>query len=97
MQLIYSSIDDVTINWTKDDLLKIKKEKLTFKRSKEYDILGINSRYNNADYYVLISAEDQYGNTKLANLKYILLTAFFISTILVWILSFYLSKKVLSL
>ncbi|RYE18586.1 MAG: HAMP domain-containing protein, partial [Sphingobacteriaceae bacterium] len=45
------------------------------------------------DYYVLISAEDTYGNRKLQYLKYLLLGAFIVSTTLVLLLSFSVSKK----
>ncbi|WP_207424410.1 ATP-binding protein [Desertivirga brevis] len=92
MKLIYNSIDNARVSWTKEDLKKVKEENLTFKRYKEYDVLGIHYPYYNKDYYVLISAEDKYGNNKLRYLKYLLAVSFVVSVVLVWVLSFYLSK-----
>lgn len=93
MDLIYNSIDDININWTKSDLARIRREKEVFKRGKQYDLLGLHYNLKNNDYYVLVSAADRYGDTKLEYLKYILLFAFLFSTIVVWLLSFYLSKR----
>jgi signal transduction histidine kinase len=93
LQLIYSSIDDATIHWTKEDLDYISKNKVLFKKSKEYDVLGQQYRFHNKPYYVLISAEDKYGNRKLSYLKYLLASAFLSGISLVWVLSFYLSKR----
>lgn len=93
MKLLYSSIDDAEINLSKEEIRQISKHNLLFKRNKEYDIVGLRYEYNKNNYYVLISAEDQYGNTNLNYLRYVLLVAFVISISLVWLLSFYLSKK----
>ena len=93
MQLIYNSIDDATINWSRSDLEQIKKDNVVFRKTKEYDVLGLYYDFDERDYYVLISAEDKYGNSKLNYLKYLLLGAFLLGTAAVWMLSFYLSKK----
>src|SRR6202035_4676151 len=43
----------------------------------------------------LISAEDKFGNRNLVYLKYLFIAAFFVGLLLVWLLSFYLSKQAL--
>ena len=96
MQLIYSSLDDAAINWTTNELNQIKQEKEIFRESREYDVLGLYYEYAGKDYYALISAEDKYGRSKLDYLKVLLAGAFVIGTALVWALSFYLSKKILT-
>jgi two-component system sensor histidine kinase ArlS len=95
MQLIYSSIDDATVNWSPEELSAIKHHKEVFKRVKEYDVLGFYYKFNAKDFYTLISAEDRYGNRKLSYLKFLLLGAFIIGTVMAWLLSFYLNKKAL--
>jgi len=93
MQLIYNSLDDAIVPWSKEELRNVKKFNSVFKRYKEYDVLAIHYPYSGKDYYVLISAEDKYGNNKLRYLKYLLIVSSVISVTLVWTLSFYLSKK----
>ncbi|WP_207531866.1 ATP-binding protein [Desertivirga arenae] len=95
-ELIYSSIDDAVINWTKEDLRSIKEKNTLFKRSKENDVLGIHFPLQDKDYYVLVSAEDKYGNNKLLYLRYLLIVASIVSVTSVWLLSFYLSKRSLA-
>lgn len=95
-QLIYSSIDDAAINWSVSELNQIKREKEIFKESREYDVLGLYYEYAGKDYYALISAEDKYGRSKLNYLKVLLAGAFVMSTAMVWLLAFSLSKKILN-
>lgn len=94
-QLIYSSVDDVVIHWTVDDLRKLKKDKSFFKSDGVYEIFGIYYETKNANYYTLISAEDKYGNRKLQFLSIILLVTFLIATVLVWLASFNFTRKLM--
>jgi signal transduction histidine kinase len=93
LEVVYSSIDDAPLTWTKEELQKIREEKSTLKRNGEYEVYGMfyDSKYK--DYYALVSAEDKYGNNKLTFLKYLLVAAFALGTLLVSFLSFYVSKK----
>jgi signal transduction histidine kinase len=94
-QLIYSSNGDTTVHWSSNELnlLKIKKE--IFNQSKAFDIVGLHYGYGNRDYYLFISAEDKYGNRKLNYLKLLLVSAYLLSILLLWLLAFYLSQKTL--
>jgi two-component system sensor histidine kinase ArlS len=94
-QLIYSSVDDVLIQWTINDLQKLKAEKSFFRASGDYEIFGIYYETKNANYYALISAEDKYGKRKLQFLSIILLITFFIATVLVWLASFNFTRKLM--
>jgi hypothetical protein len=93
MRLIYSSMDDPQMEWSPAELQQIKKEKAVVLKMNQYDVLELYFDLKKRDYFVLVSAEDKYGNRKLNYLRYLLLGAFFTGTALVWILSFYLSKK----
>ena len=94
--LIYSSIDDAVIKWDTTLLKKIQDKDYVYMNDKEYDIVGIESKYQGKLYLVLVSAEDKFGNRNLVYLKYLFITAFLLGLILVWALSFYLSKEALS-
>lgn len=92
-KLIYNTIDTLTINWTAADLQHIKEQRRVFKKVGRYDVLGLYYLIKEKSYYVIISAEDNYGISKLNYLKYLLFGAFITGTIIVCILSFRLSKK----
>ncbi|QEM06443.1 HAMP domain-containing protein [Mucilaginibacter rubeus] len=94
-KLIYNSNDTLTVNLTKADLNQIKTKHRIFKKTDPYDILGLYYTYDHKHYYVVVSAEDTYDNSKLNYLKYLLLGAFIIGTTTVWVLSFRLSKRAL--
>lgn len=90
---IYTSIDNAPIPWTLQDLQSIKKNKSSFRRYKGYEVYGTFSNTNDKVYYALVSADDKYGKRKLTYLQYLLIGAFVISSLLVWLLSYYVSKK----
>jgi len=94
--LIYSSIDDAVINWDRKLLKRIQDEDYIYMTENEYDIVGIESQYQGKVYLVLISAEDKFGNRNLVYLKYLFFAAFVIGFLMVWILSFLLSKRALT-
>lgn len=94
--LIYSSIDDAVINWDRKLLKRIQDEDYIYMNYNEYDIVGIESKYQGKLYLVLISAEDKFGNRNLVYLQYLFTGAFVIGLLLVWLLSFYLSKEALT-
>lgn len=93
LQLIYSSVDDVVIHWTVDDLKKLKEKKTLFKAEGEYEVYGIYYDSQNVEYYALISAEDKYGKRKIQFLSVLLLITFLVATSLVWIVSFNFTRK----
>lgn len=93
--LLYSSIDDASVNWNVDLLKKIKNHKKVYARDNEKDILGVFYDYEKIDYYVLIAAEDKYGNTKLQHLLQTLIITFFTGTTLVWLLTYFFIKRLL--
>lgn len=93
LQLIYSSVDDVVIHWTVDDLKKLKEEKTLFKAEGKYEVYGIHYDSQNVEYYALISAEDKYGKRKIQFLSVLLLITFLVATSLVWIVSFNFTRK----
>ncbi len=94
-KLIYSSIDDSKINWSIDDLKFLKVHKKFIKKQNSNEYLGVMFDTNTTEYYVLISANDNYGNRKLVFLKYILIASYLVFTTLCWILTSWMVKKVM--
>jgi two-component system sensor histidine kinase ArlS len=94
--LIYSSLDDVKIKWTIEDLKYLKKNKTLFRKDKEQEVYGIFYDTDNQDYYALISATDNFGKRKLEYLLYILIGTYFLFSAITWFNSYYIVKKLLS-
>ena len=95
LELVYSSIDDAPVTWTKQELQKIREEKSILRRNGEYEVYGMFYDTRVKDYYALVSAEDKYGKSKLRYLRILLTCAFAAGSLLVWFLSYYVSRKAL--
>lgn len=94
-KLIYSSLDDTRINWTRTDLEYLKKHKAFFKRDGDNEIYGVFYDTKSRDYYALISANDSSGKRKLEYLIYLVTAAYFLFSLLAWLLTFYVVKRTL--
>jgi len=93
-KLIYNTNDKLAINWTSAELDQLKLQHRLFKKNAKNDVLGLYYTFDNKAYFVLIAAKDTYDE-KLDYLRYLLVGAFIIGTVIVWILSFSLSKRAL--
>ncbi|MPR32283.1 sensor histidine kinase [Salmonirosea aquatica] len=91
-KLIYSSIDDASIEWNQQELVNLKQTKREFKIAGDKELLSIFYDFRDADYYVLIAAEDLYGNSKLQYLFYSLLVMFVVGTSLVWTSTYFIIR-----
>lgn len=94
-QLIYSSMDDVVINWDLNDLKALKNGGYFFRSQGEYDVLGSSYNMEGREYYVLISVEDRFGNRKLSFLGNVLLISFLLGVTVIWIFVFLVIRKML--
>ncbi len=95
-KLVYSSLDDSKITWTKNDLIRLNNEKSYLIDKKGKETLGIFFPFKEGDYYVLISAEDTYGYSKLQYLLYSLIFTYLGGVLLVWVFTYLLIKKQLN-
>lgn len=91
--LVYSSIDDASIRWNRQDLVYLKNHKRFFRIADEKDVLGIFYDFEAADYYVLIAAEDRYGNSKLEFLFYSLLITFLAGASILWVSTYFIIRR----
>jgi len=94
-QPVYNSTDTTPVHLTKQDFEQIKNGKAQLNINDDYEVYSMYYSFGNKNYYVAIFAEDKYGNRKLRYLKFLLLAAFLIGSIAVWILSFVISKRAL--
>ena len=92
-KLIYSSLDDKKINWIKNDLIRLNNEKSYLIKSGETETYGVFFPFQQGDYYVLISADDNYGYSKLQHLLYSLFFTYFFGVLLVWIFTYFFMKN----
>lgn len=92
-ELVYSSIDINKINWTPTDLNKLYTQRTLFREEGASEIYGTSALIHGRRFYVMISANDNYGKKKLEYLIYILMLSYIGFTIITWILCYLSVKK----
>ncbi|MEY3984157.1 MAG: hypothetical protein RL160_1716 [Bacteroidota bacterium] len=94
-KVIYASIVSSSLR-NDTNSLNLLRSQSEFHYSKDkQDYLGKKYTLNGRNYYVLMTAEDKYGRSKLDFLLILLVSSFIISIFLIWVLSFYLIKRLL--
>ena len=68
-RLIYSSVDDQVIHYQTTLLNEVRNQKDVETYSGQNELIGLLYRQNDHDFVVLASAYDQFGRSKLANLR----------------------------
>ncbi|TAH26839.1 MAG: sensor histidine kinase [Cytophagales bacterium] len=96
LQLIYSSLDDTKIKWTVEDLEYLKKHKSFFKVESEKEVYGIFYNSDDRDYYIIVSATDNFGKRKLSYLFYLLIASYLIFSVVSWFATYLIIGKLLS-
>lgn len=92
-KLLYSSLDDTKVNWREDDLSYLKERKTFFKKDGENEIYGLFYNAGNEEYFIIISADDNYGKRKLNFLIYILIGAYILFVVATWFFTFAIIKE----
>src|SRR5690606_33927380 len=93
--LIYSSIDDEVIPYSERLLHQIRTEGDEFYVDDDGDeVVGVHFREDGHDYVVLASAYDQYGISKLKNLRNLVIGALIAGTILIAAASYFYIRQV---
>ena len=94
-KLIYSSLDDKTIPYSKTIINEIRERGDKYYVDDEGDeVVGIHYTEQGQDYVVLASAYDQYGISKLDNLKNLVIAALLLGTILIAVASYFYIRQV---
>lgn len=94
-KLIYSSIDNTPIPFSRDILYDLSPENpLIETRDSLYDVVGMYMENSGKAYYGISKAYDNFGYSKLNFLKYTLIITFIGVSVIIILVSFYLSKKI---
>lgn len=94
-ELIYSSLDDIPVPFSKTILSGLNAENAWIEaKDGLYDVVGAYIESNGRVYYGLSKAFDSFGYAKLRYLKFILLITFLFISIIIIIVSFFLSGKI---
>jgi signal transduction histidine kinase len=87
-QAIYSTSRDTATTWDKAPLFSLAPNAELFQSRGEFDFYGFHYQKSRKNYYALVVAEDKYGYRKLRYLGVLLISAFVLSTSIVWLLTF---------
>lgn len=93
--LIYSTLKDEKITWDDELLKRLDKEKTIYNENSVPEIYAALRNIKGENYYILTSAQDVTGQSKLDFLKYMLIFSYVVSIILVWFFSYYIVSKLL--
>ncbi|WP_326981050.1 ATP-binding protein [Chryseobacterium sp. MYb264] len=88
-ELIYSTIKDRNVTWDNSLLKELDEKKIIYSEKTVPEIYAALKNINGENYYILTSAFDTNGNSKLSYLKYLLVTAYVMSTLLIGFFSYY--------
>lgn len=94
-KLIHSTLKDKTVSWDENLLKRLDSEKTIYIENSVPEIYAALRNINGQNYYILTSAKDVTGQSKLAFLEYILVSCYFVSILLIWFFSYYLVSKFL--
>lgn len=93
--LVFSSLDSLEIYSARSILLELSPAKQSvFADEKHYDVLGAYIESNRQVYYAIIKAYDAFGYDKLSYLRNVLITLFIVFSLLVILVSLYISGKI---
>lgn len=94
-ELIYSTIKDKKISWDNQLLIELDSKKVIYSEHTTPEIYAALRNINGQNYYILTSAYDTNGKSKLDYLKYLLISAYILSTLLIGFFSYYFMGKFL--
>ncbi len=94
-ELIYSTIKDRNVSWDTKMLETLDKVGTIYENSTTPEIYAALRYIKGQKYYILTTAYDKNGQSKLSYLKYILLFSYFVSLLLIWIFSYYIVSRFL--
>lgn len=94
-ELIYSSIDDTPISYSKSILKKLSPQREWYEAKEgQYDLVGLYFQNGEKTYYGISKAYDKFGHSKLNYLKTVLIFTFLIISVAVVLISYILSNKI---
>lgn len=94
-ELVYSTLKDKKVTWDNALLEKLDKEKTIYNEKSQPEVYAALRNIKGDNYYILTSAQDVTGESKLAFLGYTLMFSYIISVLLIWFFSYYLVSRFL--
>lgn len=93
--ILYKSVDADRVTYSRGILEYLANGSVEFNHSgRRYETVGLRFKYRDETYYGIATAYDKFGKSKLEFLKWILISTFVVSTTLIVLLSFYLSRLI---
>lgn len=94
-KLIYSTIKDQNVEWNESLLDDLDQKKVVYDESSHPEIYAVLSNINSKNYYIVTTAIDVNGNSKLQFLKYLLIFSYCLSCLLLWLFCYYIVGRLL--
>src|ERR1044072_7174621 len=95
-QVIYTSIDDIKINYDHSLLARAKLEKEVFTTKGTDELVAIYINQNNKEYTILAEAFDKYGRRKMTFLKWVMIIVYIAGLVVGWTATYFFVKRVIS-
>lgn len=93
-RVMYKSNDDKHVTYSPGILKQLRNTAELHFSDKRHETVGLKFRHNGKVYYGIAKAYDRFGKSKLEFLKWILISTFVVATVLMVLLSFFLSKLI---
>ncbi|MBQ0152339.1 MAG: HAMP domain-containing protein [Chryseobacterium sp.] len=94
-ELLYSTLTEDPVVWDQEILQDLDRKKSIYLDKEVPEIYAALRPINGENYYIITSAFDSNGQSKLSYLKYLLITAFITCTLLIGLFSYYFMGKFL--
>jgi len=94
-KLIYSSIDDMNIQYGPELFARAKEKKEFFTTRGNEELAALYIEQNSDQYIILASAYDKYGRRILGFLKWAMITVYFLGLVIGWLATYFFVKKVI--
>lgn len=94
-QLLYSTIKDQNISWEDGLLKRLDQEKTIYTENTNPETYAALRSIHGQNYYIITSAVDTSGQSKLDYLKYLLIFSYLLSIALIWFFCYYIIGKFL--
>ncbi|QOW10712.1 HAMP domain-containing protein [Kaistella flava (ex Peng et al. 2021)] len=94
-QLLYSTLKDQNVSWENGLLARLDREKTVYTENTDPETYAALRRIHGKNYYIITSAIDTSGQSKLAYLKYLLVFSYLLSIALIWFFCYYIIGRFL--
>ena len=94
-QLLYSTVKDHNVTWDKGLLENLDRKKTLYFEQNQAEVYAALRNIRGKNYYIITTAMDTSGQSKLVYLKYVLGFSYLLCILLIWFLSYYIIAKFL--